>query len=245
MNSGAINFRESMGVVLGSNVGTTFSSQIIALDMNGYSSVVIIIGAIINLLAKNEKWKKLGEAALYFGLLFFALYIVQISLEPLHETVNFTEKLKHLGNPVNGVLTGGVVTLIIQSSSATVALVIALAKQGFINLSTGVAVMLGAELGTCADTLVAIIGRKRLAVKTGLFHLIFNFICIIIGLLFFQTFTSFVELVSSGQHIETKIANAHFLFNFIGVLLFLPFIPIMEKLLNKLLPNIETQIPAR
>jgi phosphate:Na+ symporter len=132
---------------------------------------------------------------------------------------------------------GALVTLIIQSSSATVGMVITLAKKELITLPAGIAVMLGAELGTCSDTLLATIRSDRQAIKTGLFHLFFNLICICIGLLLFKFYVQFIEMISGNAHIEQKIATAHMIFNIAGVLLFIPFVPLIEKLLNKWLPE--------
>jgi phosphate:Na+ symporter len=142
-----------------------------------------------------------------------------------------------LENPVKGAGIGAVLTLIIQSSSATVGMVITLGKKALITLPAGIAVMLGAELGTCSDTLLATIRSDRQALKAGLFHLIFNFSSICIGLLIFPYYVAFITTISSGASIEQQIANAHMVFNTGGVLLFLPFVPFFEKLLNKWLPE--------
>jgi len=106
-----------------------------------------------------------------------------------------------------------------------------------ISLAAGIAVMIGAELGTCADTLLATVRSNRQALKTGLFHLFFNLCSIIVGLLFFPFFVRLVHSVSGHAHLEQQVANAHMLFNGIGVLLFLPFIGAAERLLNKWLPE--------
>ncbi len=142
-----------------------------------------------------------------------------------------------LESPVRGAGVGAVVTIIIQSSSATVGMVITLAKKELLSLSAGIAVMIGAELGTCADTLLATIKSDRQALKTGLFHLFFNIISIGVGLLIFPWFIQFIESISGNASLEQKVANAHMAFNILGVLVFLPFIGLVEKLLNKLLPQ--------
>ena len=140
-------------------------------------------------------------------------------------------------NPLMGATIGAMVTRLIQSSSATVGMAIILSKKGILSLTGGVAVMLGAELGTCSDTLLATIKGSREALKTGLFHVTFNLLSIIIGLLLFYPFVELVKLISNGATIERTVANAHMLFNILGVLIFIWTIPAFEKLLNKLLPN--------
>ena len=114
---------------------------------------------------------------------------------------------------------------------------IILAKKGFLSLIGGVAVMLGAELGTCSDTLLATIRGSRQALKTGLFHVTFNLLSIILGLILFYPFVDLVKEISGGATIERTLANAHMLFNIFGVLVFVWTIPMFEKVLNKLLPE--------
>ena len=131
--------------------------------------------------------------------------------------------------------TGALVTLIVQSSSATVGMVIGLASQGLISITAGIAVMLGAELGTCADTLVASIGRSKAAIKTGLFHLLFNISNIFLGLILLPLFTKLVLLISQSSSAQQTIANAHMLFNISGVILMVPFLGLYERVLNFLI----------
>jgi len=137
-----------------------------------------------------------------------------------------------------GALVGAAVTLIIQSSSATVGIAIILTKKGFLSLTGGIAVMLGAELGTCGDTLLATIKASRQALKTGLFHVIFNFLSIILGLILFYPFVDLVETISCYRApIERSLANAHMLFNVLGVVIFVWSIPLFERLFNRILPD--------
>lgn len=114
---------------------------------------------------------------------------------------------------------------------------IILGKKGLLSLAGGIAVMLGAELGTVSDTLLATIKGSRQALKTALFHLTFSFLTIVIGLIFFYPFVTLVEKISFGATIERTIANAHMLFNILGVLIFVWTIPFFERLFNKLLPD--------
>jgi len=159
------------------------------------------------------------------------------AVEPLRDDSRFLQWMTMLETPVRGAGVGAVVTIIIQSSSATVGMVITLAKKGLLSLSAGIAVMLGAELGTCADTLLATVRADRQSVKTGLFHLFFNTISIAAGLLIFPWFVQLIENISGKASLEQKVANAHMIFNIAGVLLFIPLIGFVEKLLNRLLPQ--------
>lgn len=239
VNGKALTFRQSLGIIMGANIGTTFSSQIIALDIGQFSPIPIFIGLILSIFVKNEKVTKPAKVLLYFGILFFGLYTMERAVEPLRNDPQFVRWMLQLENPIKGAGIGAVLTLIIQSSSATVGMVITLGKKALITLPAGIAVMLGAELGTCSDTLLATIRSDRQAVKAGLFHLIFNFISICIGLLIFPYYVAFITTISSGASIEQQIANSHMVFNLAGVLMFVPFVPFFEKLLNKWLPEKE------
>lgn len=237
VNARALTFRQAIGIVMGANIGTTISSQLIALDIGKFSILPLAIGLVMQLVGKTEQWRRLGAVFLYFGMLFFGLYLVEDSVEPLKDNAAFKDWIARLDQPWRGALIGGVVTLLIQSSSATVGLAITLGKQNLISIAGGIAVMLGAELGTCSDTLLATIRGSRQAVKTGLFHLVFNLLTIVLGLILFTPFLYLVERISAGQSIDNHIANAHVLFNVLGVVLFLPLAGLMERALNRLLPE--------
>jgi len=237
VNSKVLTFKQAMGIVLGANIGTTVSSQIIAMDVGKYSPIFLLLGFVLLFLAKTEKMSNIGKIILYFGVLFFGLFTMENAVEPLKNEAFFAEWMKKTENPILGALIGAVVTLVIQSSSATVGMAIILAKKGLLSLTGGVAVMLGAELGTCSDTLLATIKGSREALKTGLFHVTFNFLSIVLGLIFFYPFVELVKVISNNATLERTVANAHMLFNILGVLIFVWTIPMFEKVLNKLLPD--------
>ncbi|MDQ3714262.1 MAG: Na/Pi symporter [Acidobacteriota bacterium] len=237
VNAKILNFRQAVGIVMGANIGTTISSQIIAMDVGQYSPILLFIGFLLMLISKSEKINTVGRIALFFGMLFFGLFTMERAVEPLKGSEQFSVWMANLENPLYGAAVGALVTLVIQSSSATVGMVITLAKQNLITLPAGIAVMLGAELGTCSDTLLATIRSNRQAIKTGVFHLFFNLVSIIIGLILFAPFMGLVEYVSGQADLENKIANAHVLFNVLGVVLFVGFVPIIVKVLDKLIPD--------
>lgn len=237
VNSKILSFRQAMGIVLGANIGTTVSSQIIAMDVGKYSPIFLLIGFVLLFIAKTKRLSSIGKAILYFGVLFFGLYTMENAVEPLKDEAFFNEWMKKTENPLLGAIIGAIVTLIIQSSSATVGMAIILSKKGLISLTGGIAVMLGAELGTCSDTLLATIKGSRQALKTGLFHVTFNLLSIVLGLILFYPFIELVKYISSGASVERTVANAHMIFNIAGVLIFIWTIPFFEKLLNKMLPD--------
>ena len=237
VNSKVLSFRQAMGIVLGANIGTTVSSQIIAMDIGKYSPVFLLVGFVLLFAAKSERISNIGKVILYFGVLFFGLFTMENAVEPLKNEAFFSDCMKKTEIPFWGASIGALVTLLIQSSSATVGMAIILSKKGILSLTGGVAIMLGAELGTCSDTLLATIKGSREALKTGLFHVIFNFLSIVLGLLLFYPFVELVKTVSTGATIERTVANAHMLFNILGVVVFIWTVPSFEKWLNKILPD--------
>ncbi|WP_340202045.1 Na/Pi symporter [Ascidiimonas sp. W6] len=237
INARTINFKNAIGVIMGANVGTTISSQLIAFNVSKYSVIIMIIGFILWMFMSATTVKKIGRITLYFGLLFFGLYLMELSVLPLGKSEFFKEWMSHLETPVKGAAIGGLVTLIIQSSSATVAMLITLAKQDLINITGALAAMLGAELGTCSDTLLAVIGGTRDALRAGIFHLIFNLVPIVIGLFLFNYFEKLVVFVSGDTTLQRQIANGHILFSILSLLLFLPFTKYMYQFMILLIPD--------
>jgi phosphate:Na+ symporter len=238
VSGGVLTFVQSLSVVLGANIGTTVGSQIIALDIEQYVPVLMLTGLLLLFIGKSKTKKKLGIIVLGFGLMFYGLEAIDEAMKPLRDHQGFIDAMRRLGeNPILGALVGAVFTVIIQSSSATVAIVITLAGSGMISLPAGVAIMLGAEIGTCADTLVATIGRGRPALRTGIFHLTFNLACAIIGIAMAPLLVSFVQSISGGANVGRQIANAQIIFNVAGVALVLPFLPLVARALERLIPD--------
>ncbi|MFY0576592.1 Na/Pi symporter [Cystobacter fuscus] len=176
------------------------------------------------------------------GLLFFGLELIEQTMEPFKDHAPFLRWMRELGaNPLMGAAVGALFTLIIQSSSATMAIIVTLASQGLISLPTGVAIMLGAEIGTVADTLIATIGRSRQAIRTGVFHFLFNLITAALGLLCASRLVSLAQWVSGDASVGRQLANAQVIFNVLGVLLFIGFVPLIDRALQVLLPERRTE----
>ncbi|WP_046245762.1 Na/Pi cotransporter family protein [Hymenobacter terrenus] len=237
VSSGALPFRNSLGVVLGANIGTTISSQLFAFDLGQYAVVAMLPGLLLLSLSKKRNGRTAGRALFCFGLLFFSLFLIGEAAAPLKEYRGVEAWLLKLESPIRGAGAGALLTLVLQSSSATLGMVIKLAGKGLVTLPAGVAVMLGAELGTCSDTLLATIGRGRPALKTGLFHLFFNIISISLGLLLIEPFTALVLRLAGENDVDRQIAHAHVLFNVTGVLLFAPLVPLCQRALDAWLPE--------
>ncbi|MBD2054723.1 Na/Pi cotransporter family protein [Oculatella sp. FACHB-28] len=239
VSAGILTFVQSLGVVLGSNIGTAVGAQIISLNIELYVPILMFAGLLVFFVGRTERWKAIGIVLLGFGLMFYGLEAIDSAMEPFREYEPFLNLMERLGeNPLLGALVGAIFTVIVQSSSATVAIVVTLAGSNLIGLAAGIAIMLGAEIGTCADTLVATIGRGSYALRTGLFHLLFNLVSATLGILFASQLAQLAQLVS-GDDVGRQIANAQMMFNIIGVVVMIGFLPIVARLLTKLVP--ETQ----
>ncbi len=238
VSAGVLTFVQSLGVVLGSNFGTALGAQIIALEINLYAPLLMVAGILFHFLGKQEFQKHLGLVLLGFGLLFFGLDVIEGALTPFRGHPVFLSWMQRLGDQAAlGALVGAVFTVLIQSSSATVAIVITLASAGMMPLSTGIALMLGAEVGTCADTLVATIGRGRPALRTGVFHFLFNLVGAVIGIAFAPQLARLAIWISGAGGIGRQIANAQLLFNIISVVVVIGFLPMIARALESLLPD--------
>jgi phosphate:Na+ symporter len=240
VSGGVLTFVQSLGVVLGANIGTAVGAQIIALDIERYVPLLMLSGLLLLYAGKSHTMKKLGIIVLGFGLMFYGLEAIDDAMKPLRHYEPFMRAMKTLGeSPVLGAAFGAIFTVIIQSSSAAIAIVITLAGSGLMTLPTGIAIMLGAEIGTCADTLVATIGRGRPALRTGIFHLVFNLACACVGVALAPAFVELVRGISGGSSIGRQIAHAQMIFNCAGVALALPFLPGLARLLERWIPDSE------
>ncbi|NEQ22955.1 MAG: Na/Pi cotransporter family protein [Microcoleus sp. SIO2G3] len=237
VSAGILTFVQSLGVVLGSNIGTAVGAQIISLNIELYVPILMFAGLLVLFLGRNKRQRSIGLVLLGFGLLFYGLEAIDAAMEPFREYEPFLNWMESLGrNPILGALVGALFTVIVQSSSATVAIVITLASSGLIGLPAGIALMLGAEVGTCADTLLATIGRGRPALRTGVFHFGFNLISAIIGIIFAAPLAALVQNIS-GDYVGRQIANAQMLFNIIGVIAVIGFLPLIARALERFLPE--------
>lgn len=239
VSAGVLTFVQSLGVVLGSNIGTAVGAQIISLDINKYVPILMFAGLLLLFVGKGRTLKNLGIVLLGFGLMFYGLEAIDEAMKPFREYQPFIDLMQTLAqNPLLGAVVGAIFTVIIQSSSATVAIVITLAGSGLISLPAGIAIMLGAEIGTCADTLVATIGRGRPALRTGVFHLLFNLVSVALGILFTPLLVQLVLAISGGAGVGRQIANAQIVFNLVGVVAVIFLLPVIARLLEKLIPDV-------
>ncbi len=237
VNAGFMTFSRAVPILIGANIGTTITAQLIAFRLTAIAPFFVGAGALGYLAARKQKHKKLGLIILGFGLLFLGLGFMSSSAQPLSDYPFFRDLFLIFGeNPLLGVLVGIIITVILQSSSSTIGMVIALALVGLIDLRAAIFLILGDNIGTCVTAIIASFSNgKKAGKKVALFHLMFNVLGTIIALLIIPVYMHVIPLTSGD--IARQIANTHTLFNVFNAVLFLPFVPLFVKLINKILPG--------
>ena len=238
VNSGLMTLKQAVWIIMGANIGTTITGQLIALDIGAIAPLFAIIGVAVMMFVKNEKVHHISSIFAGLGILFMGMDMMGAAMEPLQESEAFINLMTKFSNPLIGILVGAVFTAIIQSSSASVGILQALAATGMVPLSSAVYVLFGQNIGTCITAVLASIGMKVNAKRTTIIHLMFN----IIGTVLFTIIcmvTPYVHLIESitpGDPVA-QIANAHTIFNIVTTLILLPFGTQMADIAVKILPD--------
>ena len=239
VQSGLMSFAQTLSVILGADIGTTITAQLIAFKLTDYALLMIAGGFGLRLFAKSEKARNFGEVVLGFGILFFGMKLMSDAMRPLRGYAGFVDFLKRLENPLLGILAGAVFTALVQSSGAFIGVLIVLAEQGLITLESGIPMIFGANIGTCITAGLASIGTCREAKRVALAHVVFKTAGVA---LFFFWIPEFADLIRSlalkfGSPTARQIANAHTIFNVGLALLFLPCTAVFANLILKILPD--------
>jgi phosphate:Na+ symporter len=238
VNAGLMSLYQAAGVIMGANIGTTITAQLVAFKLTDIAPIFVGIGTGIVLFSKVKKSREIGHIVLGFGILFMGLQFMEKVLKPIAATPGFQNMIITLGDsPLLGILVGALATAVVQSSSATTGILIAMAGTGAIPLETAVPLLFGTNIGTCITAMLASIGTSKVARKAALFHLTFNVIGTIIFTLVLKQFTYAVHLISPGADVKRQIANAHTLFNVVNTFILVWFIPYLIKFVNKLIPG--------
>ncbi len=269
VNAGLISLVQSIGVILGANIGTTVTAQLIAFKITKYALPAIGIGAGLKLFSRSRKWTYIGEILLGFGILFFGLSTMEHAFDPLKTSQEFHDIFIMVGdNPLLGVLIGAILTVIVQSSSATIGITLALATSGLLTYQASVALILGENIGTTITANLAAIGTNLAARRTALAHFLFNVIGVAYMLLLFPYFVKIITFLTESftgggadfvvqtqaqadlynaaigdkPFIARYIANTHSLFNVINTLVFLPVIGILARLTTLVIRGADEEI---
>lgn len=249
VSAGLMSLPQGISVILGANIGTTMTAQIIAFKISDYIYVVIFVGFILAFIAKSEKVKNIGQTIFAFGILFTGIETMGSVMKPLASSPVFLSMIEKVADiPVLGVCVGTLMTLVVQSSSATIAVLQNFAAQAgpdgvssILGLTGAIPILLGDNIGTTITALLACIGQSKNAKRTAVAHCVFNISGCFLFIWFIKPFAAFVEWISpKGPEIEViarQIANAHTTFNITMTLIWLPLIGIMVKIVMKLIPD--------
>jgi phosphate:Na+ symporter len=246
--AGLMSFAQSIGVIMGANIGTTITAQIVAFKVTKAALFMVAVGFSFLFFGKKSPLRHHGEIIMGLGLVFFGMSIMSDAMEPLRTYQPFLDLMAAMGNPFIGILVAAVFTALIQSSSATTAIVIVMASQGFITLPAGIALAFGANVGTCVTALLAAIGKPREALRAAVTHVLFNIGGVLIWLAFIDQLANFVTMISpsysglSGSErlaaeAPRQIANAHTIFNVANTLIFIWFTTLIARLVEWMVPD--------
>ena len=257
VSAGLMTLPQAISVVFGANIGTTITGQLVAFEIDDLIWPIVFVGFALYFFAKKEKVKNIGETIFAFGLLFLGIVSMSNVMKPLAESPVFTEIIRKVSDtPVLGALTGFVMTVIIQSSSAVVAIIQNFAKQpltdgvtSIIGLEGAIPMIFGTNIGATIPSLIAGMGKGKDAKRTALSHTVFNISGTLLFLLFIPLFCSLVRLISPKGSvpddvsvISRQIANAHTVFNVVCMLIWLPLCGLMEKIVTFLVPGTENEV---
>ena len=238
VNSGLMSLRQAVWIIMGANIGTTITGQLIALDVGALAPLMAFAGVALVVFFKNPKLHNYGSIVAGLGVLFIGMDMMSAAMKPLADEPAFVSLMTRFENPILGILAGAAFTALIQSSSASVGILQALAASGAISFSSAVFVLFGQNIGTCITAVLASIGTSRNAKRTTLIHLMFN----ITGTMIFTIVCVLFPLPAlvasfSPENIPSQIANMHTLFNIVTTLLLLPLGTQMAALAERILPE--------
>lgn len=256
VSAGLMTLPQAISVIFGANIGTTMTAQLLAFKLSDYIYPIIFIGFMLQFVGKTEKLKNIGMVIFSFGLLFEGIEIMGHVMKPLAGSSVFVDLMAEVSStPVLGVLLGGVMTLVVQSSSATIAVLQNFAAQpaadgvsSVIGLTGAIPILLGDNIGTTITAILASIGQTKNAQRTAIAHSIFNISGSLVCLCIIPLFAQFVQYISpSGREIDVisrQIANAHTTFNVVCTLAWLPFISVMVKIVKAIIRGEDKNLKA-
>ena len=248
ITAGLMSLSQSIGVIMGANIGTTITAQIVAFKITKAALLMIGVGFGMLFISKQERVKQYGAMLMGLGLVFFGMTVMSEAMNPLRSYQPFLDLMTQMENPLVGILVSAAFTGLIQSSSASTAIVIVMASQGLITLPAGIALAFGANIGTCVTALLASIGKPREAVRAALVHILFNVFGVIVWVAFIPHLAEFVTWLSPASSdlsgadrlaadTPRQIANAHTIFNVANTLIFIWFTGQFARIVEWLVPD--------
>ncbi|KGG80311.1 sodium-dependent phosphate transporter [Caloranaerobacter azorensis H53214] len=237
VNAGLMTLSQAIGVIMGANIGTTVTAQLVAFKLTDIAPIVVAIGVAIWLFSSNKRHKEIAEILIGFGILFIGMDFMKHSLKPLGKSQAFKDLLISLNNPYLGILVGFGLTTIVQSSSASIGLLIALASQGLITIDIALPILFGDNIGTCVTALLSSIGANKTAKRAALMHLLFNIVGTLIFMLALRYPIQHLVTRLTPNDVGRQIANAHTFFNIANVVIQFPFAGFIVMAAKKLIPG--------
>ncbi len=249
ISAGLMTLSQSVGVIMGANVGTTITAQIVAFKVSKIALLLIGVGFSMLFFSKKQNIKHYGAMIMGLGMVFFGMSVMSDAMKPLRSYQPFLDLMIQMENPLIGIIVAAGFTGLIQSSSATTGIVIVMASQGFITLPAGIALAFGANVGTCVTALLASIGKPREAIRAAFVHVIFNVAGVLLWILFIDNLADFVTWFSPshpsltgidrlGAETPRQIANAHTVFNIANTVIFLAFTTQIARIVEWLIPDL-------
>ena len=248
ITAGLMSLSQSVGIIMGANIGTTITAQIVAFKVTKAAYLMIAVGFGMSFLSKQDRIRQYGNMLMGLGMIFFGMSVMSDAMSPLRSYPPFLDLMASMENPLLAILVAAGFTALIQSSSATTGIVIVMASQGFITLPAGIALAFGANIGTCVTALLAAIGKTREALRAALVHVLFNIAGVLVWLGFIDHLATLVALLSPvhgelrgierlAAETPRQIANAHTIFNVANTAIFIWFTPQVARLVEWLIPD--------
>lgn len=248
VTAGVMTLAQSVGVIMGANIGSTMTAQLLAFNLSAYALIPVAIGFFMTFASKSDRPKYFGMMIMGLGLVFYGMGLMSEGMSPLRSYEPFLNILASMENPLYGLLAGAVFTGLVQSSAATVGIAIAMASEGLLALPAGIALALGANIGTCVTALLAALGKPTEAVRAAVVHILFNIAGVVIWLPFLTILAEIAIDISPAAtglegtaklaaEVPRQIANANTMFNVINTLLFIGFTTWFARLAEKLIPE--------
>lgn len=235
ISAGLMSLTQAIPIIMGANIGTTITAQIVAFKVTKYALLIILIGFSFIFFTKNERIKHYGKVILGLGLVFFGMSVMSEATKPLRSYEPFLELMKTMSNPFTAVGIAAAFTAIVQSSSATTVVILVFAQEGSITLEPAIALAFGANIGTCVTALLAAIGKPIEAVRGAVVHVIFNVGGVLIWFFFIGALADGVTNLSND--VQRQIAHAHTIFNVANTVIFIGFVGPMASLVHWLVPD--------
>ena len=241
VNAGLMTLAQAVGVIMGANIGTTVTSVLIAMDLSMIAPVALFVGVFVMLFVKKDFIKHIAQTIAGFGMLFWGLDTMSVAMEPLRDSEVFVYFMTNYSNPLVGILIGLVLTAVIQSSSASIGILQALAVQGLVPIEFAVYILLGQNIGTCVTALLSAAGSKTNSKRTAVMHLLFNVLGTVIFLLI-TAFTPYTTLLGKlSDNVSVQISVAHIIFNVVSTIILFPFANWIIKMACIIVPDKEPE----